>query len=67
MSHLTVSTFLATTATALAPFLAVYYMPQSMQQKPMTMAAALPKPRPLGALRDVKNTTAAAGADVNLI
>ncbi|KIW34033.1 uncharacterized protein PV07_00835 [Cladophialophora immunda] len=56
MSHFTIGTFFASTATALAPFLIVYYMPQKVQktQTPSSALATLPKPRPLAALRDAR-------------
>ncbi|KIW61548.1 hypothetical protein PV05_01657 [Exophiala xenobiotica] len=52
MSHFTLTTFLATTATALAPFVIVYNMPQKQTQT--HLASSLPKPRPLATLREVK-------------
>ncbi|KIW82176.1 hypothetical protein Z517_05203 [Fonsecaea pedrosoi CBS 271.37] len=55
MSHFTIGTFVASTATALAPFLVVYYMPQKTQT-PSSTLSALPKPRPLAALRDARET-----------
>jgi len=54
MSHFTFTTFLATTATALTPFLAVYYMPQQKIATPASTLSALPKPRPLAALRETR-------------
>jgi hypothetical protein len=69
MSHFTVTTFLATTATALAPFLAVYYLPQekiaAVAPKTSTLAA-LPKPRPLAALRESRELAAKSG-EFNLL
>ena len=53
MSLFTIRAFVATTGTALAPFLAVYYLPQQKIQAPSTLAA-LPKPRPLAALRETR-------------
>jgi len=61
MSHFTIRTFVATTATALAPFLAVYYLPQQKLQPPTSSTlAALPKPRPLAALRETREQAKAA-------
>ncbi|EXJ74842.1 uncharacterized protein A1O5_01538 [Cladophialophora psammophila CBS 110553] len=54
MSHFTVGTFFASTATALAPFLAVYYMPQKAKAQTPSALSTLPKPRPLAALRDAR-------------
>jgi hypothetical protein len=55
MSHFKLTTFLATTATAMTPFLAVWYFPQQqqkIQQSAAATLAGLPKPRPLAALRE---------------
>ena len=52
MSAFTFKTFVATTATALTPFLAVWYLPQQKIQSPTL--SALPKPRPLAALRQTR-------------
>jgi hypothetical protein len=58
MSHFTLTTFLATTATALAPFVIVYNMPQkqtqTQTQTQTNLTSSLPKPRPLATLREVK-------------
>jgi hypothetical protein len=54
MSHFTLTTFLATTATALAPFVIVYNMPQKQAQTQTNLTSSLPKPRPLATLREVK-------------
>ncbi|KAJ9636204.1 uncharacterized protein PV06_04319 [Exophiala oligosperma] len=55
MSHFTLTTFLATTATALAPFVIVYNMPQTTNKThQLTTSSSLPKPRPLATLREVK-------------
>lgn len=54
MSHFTLTTFLATTATALAPFVIVYNMPQKQTQPQTNLTSSLPKPRPLATLREVK-------------
>jgi len=54
MSHFTLTTFLATTATALAPFVIVYNMPQKQTQTQTNLTSSLPKPRPLATLREVK-------------
>jgi hypothetical protein len=73
MSHFTITTFVATTATALAPFLAAYYlpMPASMaQQKLQTPTAALstlPKPRPLAALRETREQAKTQAAEFELL
>ncbi|KIY01182.1 uncharacterized protein Z520_02734 [Fonsecaea multimorphosa CBS 102226] len=65
MSHFTIGTFFASTATALAPFLIVYYMPQKTQT-PSSALASLPKPRPLAALRDARENAKTA-PEFNLI
>jgi hypothetical protein len=55
MSHFRLTTFLATTATAMTPFLAVWYFPQQqqkIQQSAAATLAGLPKSRPLAALRE---------------
>jgi hypothetical protein len=54
MSHFTLTTFLATTATALAPFVIVYNMSQKQTQTQTILTSSLPKPRPLATLREVK-------------
>ncbi|OCT44535.1 hypothetical protein CLCR_06497 [Cladophialophora carrionii] len=66
MSHFTIGAFVATTATALAPFLAVYYLPrqQTTLQTPAAALATLPKPRPLAALRETREQ-AAVGTQAN--
>jgi hypothetical protein len=61
MPHFTIKTFVATTATALAPFLVVYNMPQRSQFS--SNFSSLPKPRPLAAFRD----TPKVGSEFNLI
>ncbi len=67
MSHFKITTFFATTATAMAPFLAVYYLPQQKLQAPASSTlAALPKPRPLAALREAREQ-AQAGPEFNLL
>jgi len=63
MSHFTITTFLATTATALAPFVIVYNMPQKTQTPALS---ALPKPRPLATLRGARDQ-AKAGPEFNLL
>lgn len=71
MSHFKLTTFLATTATALTPFLAVYYMPQQKiaAAAPATAStlASLPKPRPLAALRETREQAKASNVEFNLL
>jgi len=61
MSHFTLTTFLATTATALAPFLIAYNMPpvaKRPQQQQLSHPSSIPKPQAaaatLAALRSVR-------------
>ena len=49
MSHFTLTTFVATTATALAPFVIAYNLPQQKTQ--LSTLSSLPKPRPIATLR----------------
>ncbi|KIW63816.1 hypothetical protein PV04_08788 [Phialophora macrospora] len=70
MSHFTIGTFVATTATALAPFLAAYYLPVPQQRLQTSTAAlsTLPKPRPLAALRETREqATKTQGAEFELL
>lgn len=64
MAHFTITTLVATTATALAPFLIVYNMPQKKTQ--LSSLSSLPKPRPLAALRDAREQ-AKVGSEFSLI
>ncbi|KIW11006.1 hypothetical protein PV08_10305 [Exophiala spinifera] len=54
MSHFTLTTLVAATATALAPFVIVYNLPPRNQGQLRT-TSSLPKPRPLATLREVKD------------
>lgn len=64
MAHFTLTTLVATTATALAPFLIVYNMPQQKTQ--LSTLSSLPKPRPFAALRDAREK-AKVGSEFSLI
>lgn len=64
MSHFTITTFLATTATAVTPLLIVYNMPQKKTQ--LSSLSSLPKPRPLAALRDAREQSKV-GSEFSLI
>lgn len=64
MAHFTLTTFVATTATALAPFLIVYNMPQQKTQ--LSSLSSLPKPRPFATLRDAREK-AKVGSEFSLI
>lgn len=65
MSHFTLTTFVATTATALAPFVIAYNLPQQKTQ--LSALSSLPKPRPIATLRGAQQQQQKNNSDFSLI